>query len=576
MLSRGLITTATWCIALHASVASGLVALEPLLAHRHRAPCSQGSRLWSTPTVAETSNAAADALIEHREFFDYAAHVQGYKTLETESCYELPDSFPSDLQGTFYQNGPGKYEVGDEIVIHPLDGDGMVTAVTFDKGRAWFRNRFVRTPLYIKELEKQKVCGRGVFGTAKNKGAWWSNIFDVKVKNIANTHILPWNNRLFALWEGGKPFELNPTTLETMGEGDSDFDGSIPKGQTYAAHYKIDPKTNTICSFAIDHHIPNTNKAHTITVMEHNADLKLRYLERYSLPGFGLAHDTAITDSYFLFPCAPVKFDPIPFVLGRKGVAQCISWDDTIGKGQIHLVPRGSGEAISIDIPPSFNFHISNAFEETDENGHVIVTVDVVMGDDYFMAEDTDKYPETPIYERVDFATMVRYQLVRYRLNPTTRTLVSTNLLSEGCANVDFPVVHPEYVGRPYQYVYCAASASPTTTMHVQGLAKFDVRTGTMLQKWLPEEFQFLSEVAFCKKEGSEAEDDGYLVGYLMNGRDTSTELVVFDAANVAQGPISQALLQDFIPHPLHGTFVPGFVPALTDDVKASFADTNY
>jgi all-trans-8'-apo-beta-carotenal 15,15'-oxygenase len=502
--------------------------------------------------------------------------VQGYKTLETESCYELPDNFPSDLQGTFYQNGPGKHEVGDELVIHPLDGDGMVTAVTFDKGRAWFRNRFVQTPLYIKELEKQKVCGRGVFGTAKNKGAWGSNIFDIKVKNIANTHVLPWNNRLFALWEGGKPFEIDPITLETLGVGDSDLDGSIPAGQAYAAHYKIDPKTNTVCSFAIDPHVSNPNKAHTVTIMEHNADLKLRYLERYSLPGFGLAHDTAITDTYFLFAGAPVKFDPFPFVLGRKGVAQCISWDDTIGKGRIHLVPRGSGEAISIDIPPSFCFHISNAFEETDETGQVIVTVDVVMGDDFFMAEDTDGYPETPIYERVDFATMVRYQLVRYRLNPSTRKLVSTNLLSEGCANVDFPVVHPEYVGRPYQYVYCSASASPSNTMHVQGLAKIDVRAGTMLQKWLPEEYQFLSEVAFCKKEGSKAEDDGYLVGYLMNGRDTSTELVVFDAANVAQGPISQALLPDFIPHPLHGTFVPGFVPALTDDVKESFADTNY
>jgi all-trans-8'-apo-beta-carotenal 15,15'-oxygenase len=597
MVSSGMVTTATCCLVLLASVASGWVASEqPLLAHGLRAPPSQGSRLWSTPAeqpllahglktstsqesklwsapaVAETLNEA----IQHRESFDKSAMVRGWKTLETESCYELPANFPSDLQGTFFQNGPGKHKVGDEIIIHPLDGDGMVTAVTFDKGRAWFRNRFVQTPLYIKELEKQKVCGRGVFGTAKNNGAWYSNIFDVKIKNIANTHVLPWNNRLFALWEGGKPFELDPVTLETLGVGDSDLDGSIPAGQGYAAHYKIDPQTNTVCSFAIAPDISKPNVQHTVVVMEHNADLSLKYLEPHSLPGFGLAHDTAITETYFLFAGAPVKFDPLPFVLGTKGLAQSISWDDTIGKGRIHLVPRGSGDAISIDIPPAFCFHISNAFEEKDENGQVIVTIDVVMADSMKMTEDTDGYPTTPIYENFDFASMPHYQLVRYRLNPSTRKLVSTNLLSEGSGNVDFPVLHPEYVGKPYQYVYCGASASRTQTMPVQGIAKIDVRTGTTLQKWLPEEHQFLSEVAFCKKEGSVAEDDGYLVGYLMNGRDTKTEVVVFDAANVAQGPISQALLQDFIPHPLHGTFVPGFVPALTIEVKESFAGNNY
>lgn len=576
MHSKRMFITATCCLALLASVALGWVASEqPLLAHGLGAPPSQGSRLFSSTTVAETSNAASDAAIHHRETFDKSAMLRGWKTLETESCYDLPGNFPSDLQGTFFQNGPGKHKVGDELIIHPLDGDGMVTAVTFDKGRAWFRNRFVQTPVYLKELEKQKVMGRGVFGTAKNKGAWYSNIFDFKIKNIANTHVLPWNNRLFALWEGGKPFELDPVTLQTMGVGDSDLDGSIPKGQGYAAHYKIDPKTNTVCSFAIDPYIPNPNAQHTCTIMEHNPDLSLKYLEPKILPGFGLAHDTAITDSYFLFAGAPVTFNVMPFVLGLKGVAQCISWDDTIGKGRIHLVPRGSGESISIDIPPAFCFHISNAFEEKDENGEVIVTMDVVMAENMVMTENTDEYPETPIYERFDFDTFPRYQLVRYCLNASTRKLVSTTLLSAGCANVDFPVLHPEYVGKPYQYAYLCASASPTKTMPVQGIAKIDVGTGTTLQKWLPEEHQFLSEVAFCKKEGSEAEDDGYLVGYLMNGRDTKTEVVVFDAANVAQGPISKALLKDFIPHPLHGTFMPGFVPALTDDVKANFADTN-
>jgi hypothetical protein len=41
-------------------------------------------------------------------------------------------------------------------------------------------------------------------------------------------------------------------------------------------------------------------------------------------------------------------------------------------------------------------------------------------------------------------------------------------------------------------------------------------------------------------KEGSVAEDDGYLVGYLMNGREHQDRSGGICAANVAQGPISR------------------------------------
>ena len=31
--------------------------------------------------------------------------------------------------------------------------------------------------------------------------------FDMRVKNLANTNVMHWAGRLFALWEGGKPTE---------------------------------------------------------------------------------------------------------------------------------------------------------------------------------------------------------------------------------------------------------------------------------------------------------------------------------------------------------------------------------
>ena len=464
--------------------------------------------------------------------------------------------------------------VGEERIVHPFDGDGMIKAITFDKGKAWFRNRFVQTPGYLEELRQQKVCRRGIFGTAKNMGAWYSNILDVRLKNVANTHVLHWNNRLFALWEGGKPFELDPVTLETLG-GESNLGGTLLAGKDYAAHYKIDSQTQTVCNFDMSPHLTGPNDGHTMTIMEHDATWQLRYRKDFSLPRFGLSHDTAITDSFFVFSQSPVTFDPKPFVLGQKSVAQCIAWDDSIGKGQFHLLPRGNGKPISIDIPPAFCFHIANAYEETEENGDVVVNVDVVMADKIKMTEDLDRYPKSMIVERFDFTTeMPRFLLSRYRLNASTGKLISVNALGgEGCANLDFPVVNPTFVGKPYQFVFCSTSASSKTTMPAQTLAKIDVVSGKMIQKWLPEEHQYLGEVAFCPREGSKTEDDGYLVGYLTNGRDAVSEVVVFDATDIVKGPVAVSALRDLLPHALHGTFVSGLAPALTDEVKASFAN---
>jgi carotenoid cleavage dioxygenase-like enzyme len=35
--------------------------------------------------------------------------------------------------------------------------------------------------------------------------------------NVANISLLPLNKRLFALWEGGSAYEINPKTLATIG-----------------------------------------------------------------------------------------------------------------------------------------------------------------------------------------------------------------------------------------------------------------------------------------------------------------------------------------------------------------------
>ena len=34
-----------------------------------------------------------------------------------------------------------------------------------------------------------------------------------------------------------------------------------------------------------------------------------------------------VTDNYYIFNRAPTNFDPLPFILGQKGPAECIEYD---------------------------------------------------------------------------------------------------------------------------------------------------------------------------------------------------------------------------------------------------------
>ncbi|MGK8491240.1 carotenoid oxygenase family protein [Nocardia asiatica] len=59
---------------------------------------------------------------------------------------EVIGEIPADLNGMFVRNGPNPRTGWSP---HYFAGDGMVHAVALAEGRArWYRNRYVRTPLY--------------------------------------------------------------------------------------------------------------------------------------------------------------------------------------------------------------------------------------------------------------------------------------------------------------------------------------------------------------------------------------------------------------------------------------------
>jgi len=148
--------------------------------------------------------------------YDVEAWKKGFKSCIEEICVVTNNSIPLDLCGTFFRNGPGLYEIGKDQILHPFDADGMIFAATFKEGTAVLRNRIIQTKGYVKEKKARKLLLRPSFSLLS--GGFLRNIFNIKIKNTANTNIIYWADRLLALSEAGLPYRIEPDSLRTIGD----------------------------------------------------------------------------------------------------------------------------------------------------------------------------------------------------------------------------------------------------------------------------------------------------------------------------------------------------------------------
>ena len=131
---------------------------------------------------------------------------------------DVRGSLPPELRGVLYRNGPGRFAVAGERYRHWFDGDGAVSAVQIAGGRAQGAAKVVQT----RGLVREEAAGRRLFGAYDTPLARpLRELFLRDMKNPANTSVLLWQERLFALCEAGKPYEVDRMDLSTIGETDS-------------------------------------------------------------------------------------------------------------------------------------------------------------------------------------------------------------------------------------------------------------------------------------------------------------------------------------------------------------------
>ena len=466
----------------------------------------------------------------------------GYESQPQEFDYWVDDiegEIPAELSGTVFRNGPGLTDINGYRLRHPFDGDGMISSMAIAQGKAFYRNRFVRTQGYLAEQKSGKPEYRGVFGTQK-PGGWLANAFDINLKNIANTHIVYWGNRLLALWEAAEPHRLDPNTLETIGL--DHLDGILQEGEAFAAHPKFDPDCEgeeRMVTFGV-----KAGLSSTIRLFEFHPDGTLAKDHRHSIPGFAFLHDFAITPNYCVFVQNPVSFNPMPFVFGLKGAAECIQFNAK-QPTKIVVIPRdGQGEVRFFETDPCFVFHHANAFE-TDGK----LTLDSICYDEFPDIGDAKDYSE------VDFDHVPASQLWRFTVDLATEQVDVTVPIERYC---EFPTIHPQKVGRDYRYLYIGVAHDQTVSAPLQGLLKRDMQTGEE-QVWSAAPRGFGGEPLFVARPNGTDEDDGWILLWLYNSEHHRTELAIFDAKDITTGPIAKLNLKHHVPYGLHGSFTSAY-----------------
>jgi all-trans-8'-apo-beta-carotenal 15,15'-oxygenase len=533
---------------------------------------------------------------------DFAAWKNAFSNCPRElepTIIELPEAIPPDFPtGTYYRNGHARFCADDATpCLHPFDADGMIVAITFDSSnpsQVLFRNKFIETEGYIKDKEMAGMSQRGLFGTKKTGGRI-ANLFQMDYKHVANTNVIHSGESLYALWEGGKPYLLDPLTLcNKNGKGKAgltDLDGLL--SDNFSAHPRYDPVQKTYVNFgSVFDPIKSEFK---VSLYEVDATTFRSKRKTGSVPNFvldspALLHDFMLTLNYCIFIINDTRVNimsAIKAMFGFGGFAGSIEVDKDAEYSFVVLIPRSlfddeqddvdcmdlfqDERIIVVPIDRHFAFHHANAFEDMEGN----LVFDTVQMDDMELGADF----EDPFWQ-IDnpFKEVFPTRLMRYTIDIQNKTLalgseqpnpkVLTTRLPE------FPSIPRDISTKRHRYIYPAVARKQVNVEPkigglggpVAAVAKIDAEDSANNQYFSFEPHEFPGEAILVPKTGRNValpseEDACYLLVQLVNGKELTTDVAIFDVegnASLEKGPILRFPLPVFTPHMLHGSFAEG------------------
>ncbi|GJM36877.1 MAG: lignostilbene alpha-beta-dioxygenase [Acidimicrobiales bacterium] len=438
---------------------------------------------------------------------------------------------PANLRGTFIRNGPGRQRIGDTPYGHWFDGCGMLSVFSIAEGKVHFANRYVRTPKYVKETATQQIQYRG-FGT-QIPGGLRKNIGRMP-GNPANTNSVYHGGKLLALYEGGRPFEVDAATLETVGE--YTYDGELKKSNVFSAHGHVHGPTGDWINFGtgsmgvglkgpkLCFNIFRIKKAGTMVA---KGQLPVQH--------FPFAHDYALSGKYAIFFINSITMGAVGKVMfGSQSIGEGVRFDDDIPM-TIALVDLDTMQEVRrIETDPGAIIHFGNAYEDGDE-----VVVDAMFSDEFEANE--------ALSDIFNAKALKGGEWRRYRINAATGAL-SFEVMTD--VNSEFPTFNQHKACQENEYTFAAASVENGADSFFNGFHRAD-RAGNVQLHTLDPGF-YGSEPLVAPASDSADDRDAYILEVVYDAFTHTSSLVIFRADDISE-PVASLPLRHHLPHQFHG-----------------------
>ena len=434
------------------------------------------------------------------------APMQEELTLE-----DLPviGTIPAELDGRYLKMGANPVRP-EPAGHHWFLGDGMVHGLAIEGGRArWYRNRWIGSRAAAAALGRPAAPG-------PRRGR----------NDTVNTNVVDIGGRAFALVEAGSfPVELSDTLDH---QRYSSFTGTLHG--SFTGHPHRDPATGEYHAIAYDGSVWDAVRHVVVSASgEVVRDVPVPVEHGPCI------HDCAFTARYAIVLDLPVTFSMRAVVAGH---AFPFRWNPK-HHARVGLLPRQGAPAdirwCAVD--PCFVFHVANAFDEAD--GRVVL--DVIAYDTMFASGRS--------------ALDALGRLERWRVDPDAGS-VERHVVDQ--TPQEFPRMDERRAGQEYRYAY-TVSVPPDGDPQLAGatkLYKHDLRTGLRREHdfgadHVPGEFVF---VPAAPEAG---EDEGWLLGLVIDTAKDVTDLVILDARAFEAVPVAAIRLPHRIPPGFHGNWFP-------------------
>ncbi|MBT4492760.1 MAG: dioxygenase [Gammaproteobacteria bacterium] len=412
----------------------------------------------------------------------------------TATDLEVSGEIPRELNGRLLRNGANPQNGWS---AHWFLGNGMLHGVEIQDGKAnWYRNRYVKTPLYLNSDDEVM-----------------DSLGDL-TKSVANTHVIHHAGKILALEEAHLPFEVSDD-LETVGP--YNFGGKLNGAMT--AHPKTCGETGELISFAYGMTEPYLTYHRTSPTGE------MLQVEPITVKGATMVHDFNITRNHVVFMDLPVVWD----FEGMESSGLPVVWDESYG-ARLGVMPRNGTDADVrwFDINPCYVFHPMNAYEE----GNKII-LDVCR-------------METAMKPGVNSPP----QLYRWVIDLDKGTVSESQTDDR---TVDFTRICDTRVGLKNRYGYGAAFGGGMPV--AVGFLKYDLEKDSSEYHDLGGGLG--SEPVFVKDPNGKDEDDGWVLSYVYQPEINKSEIVIVDSRAFDKDPVARIHLPVRVPAGFHGNWVP-------------------